>query len=59
VPCAQDFHRDASGKCVDNAIPVVEGVCAIGWHIVSTGMCAPNSMPLPDGTCYGGHANNK
>ena len=55
MPCALDFHRDASGKCVDNTIPIGAGYCAYGYHIISTGMCAPNSMTLPDNTCYGGY----
>ena len=62
-PCAEGFHHDASGKCVDNKIPLADGTCAGGYSLENidgkntcngkdVGPCPGNVARDANGICF-------
>ena len=62
-PCAEGFHHDASGKCVDNKIPLADGTCAGGYSLENidgkntcngkdVGPCPGNVARDANGVCF-------
>jgi hypothetical protein len=68
-PCAEGFHHDASGKCVDNTIPLADGTCAGGYSLENidgkntcngkeVGPCPGNVARDASGVCFDQRPNS-